>query len=445
MTLCGQTERPQANPVKSMPHIPTNQNIPPGRHAVTAGIARLLDRDFEALQLPFLASLVRVPSDNPPGDCASHAEHTACALEQLGFAVERYVVPHARVAAAGMVSATNLVVRHRFGSSGPVVALNAHGDVVPPGAGWSTDPYGAEIKDGVMYGRGVAVSKSDIATYAFALRALLRSDVTLQGAVELHVTYDEETGGRIGPGWLLELGISRPDIAICAGSTYAVITAHAGCLHLEIDISGRSGHAAWPETGADALEAAARIMAALYRERDTYPDQLSAIPGIGHPNLVIGTLQGGTATNVVPDHARLTLDRRLLPEENADTVEARLRRVITEAAAGLVDRDITVRRVLLAHPLVPDARQAPVIEALRNHAARVLGETIPSDGMPLFCDARLYSEAGAATVLYGAGPRHAQDAHGHRADERLVLADLRFSTEIVTGALLDLLAPAAGA
>ena len=148
----------------------------------------------------FLAELVKVPSDNPPGDCAAHAERAAALLEGLGFAVERHPVPDELVRANGMIGATNLVVRRRFGD-GPVVALNAHGDVVPPGEGWTKDPYGAEIVDGWMYGRGVAVSKSDFATYAFALLALEapRAGAELAGTVELHLTYDEEVGGEIGP------------------------------------------------------------------------------------------------------------------------------------------------------------------------------------------------------------------------------------------------------
>src|SRR5262249_51809973 len=110
-------------------------------------------------QVEFLKALVRVPSDNPPGDCAAHAEAAAARLEQLGFAVERHPVPPAQVEAHGMVSVVNLVVRERFGRGGPTIALNAHGDVVPPGQGWSRDPYGGEEVDGALYGRGVAVSK----------------------------------------------------------------------------------------------------------------------------------------------------------------------------------------------------------------------------------------------------------------------------------------------
>src|SRR5262245_13525173 len=128
-----------------------------------------------ARETAFLTELVKAPSDNPPGDCAPHAARTKQLLEELGFSVAAHSVPRAVVEAAGMKSATNLIVRHRFGE-GPVVALNAHGDVVPPGLRWTHDPYGAAIEDGphgpTMYGRGVAVSKSDFATYTFALLAL---------------------------------------------------------------------------------------------------------------------------------------------------------------------------------------------------------------------------------------------------------------------------------
>ena len=156
-------------------------------------------REHQDAETRFLAEIVKVPSDNPPGDCDRSAETVARLLEGLGFAVERHKVPDALVKANGMISATNLIVRRKFGQGGPTIALNAHGDVVPPGTGWTNDPYGAEIVDGWMVGRGAAVSKSDIATYAFAMLALEKSGAALNGTVELHVTYDEEAGGEIGP------------------------------------------------------------------------------------------------------------------------------------------------------------------------------------------------------------------------------------------------------
>src|SRR6185312_3775150 len=188
----------------------------------------------------FLAELVRTPSDNPPGDCAPHAAKAAALLEAMGLDVERHVVPQEDVVAHGMRSCTNLVVRARFGiGGGPTIALSAHGDVVPPGGHWTHDPYGAEVRDGVMYGRGVAVSKSDFATYAFALRALraaAEGGAGFEGNLELHFTYDEETGGELGPAWLLSHGLTRPDYAISAGFSYGITTAHNGCLHLEVEV-----------------------------------------------------------------------------------------------------------------------------------------------------------------------------------------------------------------
>jgi acetylornithine deacetylase/succinyl-diaminopimelate desuccinylase-like protein len=177
-------------------------------------ISTFVDRSF-ARETAFLAELVKVASDNPPGDCAPHAARAKTLLEGLGLKVEAHPVPPDLAQACGMVSATNLIVRHRFGE-GPTLALNAHGDVVPPGLGWTHDPYGAEIADGphgpVMFGRGVAVSKSDFATYTFALLAVedaARAGAKLGGTIELHFTYDEEAGGEIGPRWLLERGITR--------------------------------------------------------------------------------------------------------------------------------------------------------------------------------------------------------------------------------------------
>ncbi|MBP2299875.1 M20/M25/M40 family metallo-hydrolase [Azospirillum picis] len=386
----------------------------------------------------FLAELVKVPSDNPPGDCAPHAARAADLLEAMGFTVERHPVPAELVHANGMASATNLVVRHRFGD-GPVVAMNAHGDVVPPGEGWSSDPYGAEIRDGVMYGRGVAVSKSDFATYAFALRALMAAGAPLKGTVELHLTYDEEAGGEIGPKWLLEQGISRPDYAVSASFAYSVVTAHNGCLHLEVQVDGKSAHAARPDTGHDALEAATGILAALYAHRPALAERRSSVPGITSPSLTVGLIQGGINTNVVPDRVTFRLDRRMIPEETPAEVEAELRALIGQAAAGRDGIRVTVRRILLARPF-RSVGDAPRLAGLfARHAEAVLGRPVGQNGIPLYTDARHYSEAGIPTILYGAGPRDLLEANGHRADEKLVLEDLRQATLVVARALAELL------
>jgi succinyl-diaminopimelate desuccinylase len=389
----------------------------------------------------FLAELVRTPSDNPPGDCAPHAARAAALLEKLGLAVERHRVPQDAVTANGMVSCINLIVRERFGP-GPVIACNAHGDVVPPGAGWSTDPYGAEVRDGRMYGRGVAVSKSDFATYAFALlalRAAASAGAKLGGAVELHFTYDEEVGGAIGPAWLIAQGLTRPDYAISAGFAYGITTAHNGCLHLEVEVVGKSGHAAEPDKAIDALEAATGVLTELYQLRKQYAAVRSRSAGIVSPTLVIGLIHGGTNTNVVPDRVVFRLDRRIIPEESPAEVEAALTGQIRAAGARFPGVAVDVRRILLALPFVPIAGQEKLVDAIRENARVVLGEDIPVHGVPLYTDARHYAAAGVPTVLYGAGPRTLAEANGHRADENLQLDDLYRATEVVALSLFDLL------
>jgi len=394
--------------------------------------------DQRASQSRFLAELVKVPSDNPPGDCAPHAQRAAELLEGLGFTVERHPVPVDALRVHGMGSVTNLVVRERFGP-GPTIALNAHGDVVPPGTGWTTDPYGAQISDGYMYGRGVAVSKSDFATYAYALLALKASAPALQGAVELHFTYDEETGGALGPAWLLEQGISRPDYVISAGFAYGITTAHNGCLHLEVEILGKSAHAARPDTGVDALEAATGVLTDLYATRGTYATQRSKVEGIDSPTLTVGLIAGGINTNVVPDKVTFRLDRRIIPEEDPAGVEAALVRQIKESAARWRGITCNARRILLAMPFVPMPGQEKLIDAIARHATRIMGEEVKPHGVPLYTDARHYSAAGIPTVLYGAGPHTLLEANGHRADEKLKLDDLYRATEVVACSLRDLL------
>ncbi|THD43709.1 MAG: M20/M25/M40 family metallo-hydrolase [Bradyrhizobium sp.] len=405
--------------------------------AVETAIKIFIEANREA-ETRLLAAIVKAPSDNPPGDCAPAAALVAGLLEGLGFTVERHAVPEALVRANGMISATNLIVRRRFGP-GPTIALNAHGDVVAPGAGWSHDPYGAEVVDGWMYGRGAAVSKSDIASYAYALLALEASGARLGGTVELHITYDEEAGGEIGPRWLIEQGLTKPDLAIAAGFSYAVVDAHNGCLHLEVEARGRSAHAAKPFTGVDALEAANGVLSALYAWRKGLSKRVSAIPGIGSPQMTVGLISGGVNTNVVPDRVVFRLDRRMIPEENPAEVEAELRALIADAAKAHPQATIAVRRILLAEPLKPTPASEALARTLCRHATRVFGEAIVTSGVPLYTDARHYAKAGVPIVLYGAGPRTIEDANAHRADERLPLADLYRATEVIALTLIELL------
>jgi succinyl-diaminopimelate desuccinylase len=396
-----------------------------------------VDAHFDE-EVRFLQELVRVPTDTPPGDNAPHAERTAELLQGFGFEAERHPVPEADVRGYGLQSITNLIVRRRYGE-GRTIALNAHGDVVPPGEGWSRDPYAGEIDGGKIYGRATAVSKSDFASFTFAVRALESLQARLQGGVELHFTYDEEFGGEMGPGWLLRNKLTKPDLMIAAGFSYEVVTAHNGCLQMEVTVNGKMAHAAIPDTGVDALQGAVQILNALYAQNRLYKDVTSKVPGISHPYLNVGRIEGGTNTNVVPGKVTFKLDRRMIPEENPQEVEAAIRRVIAESAALCPGITVEIKRLLLANSMRPLPGSKPLVDAIQKHGEQVFGEPIPAMGTPLYTDVRLYAEAGIPGVIYGAGPRTVLESHAKRADERLELEDLRRATKVVARTLRDLL------
>jgi succinyl-diaminopimelate desuccinylase len=390
-------------------------------------------------EVRFLQELVRVPTDTPPGNNAPHAERTAELLHAMGLEAEKYRVPPEMAQAAGLQSVTNLLVRRRFGP-GRTVLLNAHGDVVPPGEGWTHNPYGAEIADGKLYGRAAAVSKCDFATYAFALRALEAVAKPTQGCVELLFTYDEEFGGELGPGWLLKNGTIKPDLMVAAGFSYQVITAHNGCLQLEVTVHGKMAHAAIPDSGVDALQAAVQLLNALFAQNAVLKDLRSEVVGITHPYLNVGMIEGGTNTNVVPGRVTFKLDRRMIPEEDPALVEADLRTLIAQTAAQCPGISVDVKRILLARAMRPLPGNQPLVQALQSHAQAVFGVEVPALGTPLYTDVRLFSEAGIPGVMYGAGPRTVLESNAKRADEHIVLEDLRRATQVMARTLADLLA-----
>ena len=407
------------------------------RSADYAALDDWVDAHFTE-ETAFLQQLVRVPTDTPPGHNAPHAERTAELLQTFGFEAEKYPVPQADVLAYGMQSITNLIVRRRYGS-GPTIALNAHGDVVSPGDGWTHDPYGGEIVDGRMYGRATAVSKGDFASFTFAVRALESLGRQLAGSVELHFTYDEEFGGELGPGWLLKQGLTQPDLLIAAGFSYEVVTAHNGCLQMEVTVHGKTAHAAIPASGVDALQGAVHILNALYAQNALYQHITSSVEGISHPYLNVGRIEGGTNTNVVPGKVIFKLDRRMIPEENPADVEATIRQVIADATTPLAGVSVEIKRLLMARSLRPLPGNQALVEAIQQHGKIVFDNDIPAMGTPLYTDVRLYAEAGIPGVIYGAGPRSVLESHAKRADERLALNDLRGATKVIARTLLDLL------
>lgn len=401
-------------------------------------LAQWIDAHFDE-EVAFLQEVIRIPTDTPPGNNAPHAEAVARMVEAFGWHAEQHAVPQQQVRDYGMESITNLVIRRPYQQGGPTIALNAHGDVVPPGEGWTRPPYGGVVEDGFIYGRAAAVSKSDFATYIYAVRAMEALGVPLKGALELHFTYDEEFGGLLGPGWLLSQQITRPDFVIAAGFSYNIVTAHNACLQLEITVNGKSGHGAMPETGHDALQAANRILNAIYAQLPELKKIKSGVAGIDSPTMLVGRIDGGTNTNVVPGKVVMKMDRRMIPEEDPVAVEAQVRALIEGAVQGLPGITVEIRRLLLSHALRPLPGQEQLVSSLQRNGREVMGEDITAQGTPLYADARLYGEAGIPAVLYGAGPRSVPESNAKKADEKLALEDLRKATKVVAYTLFDFL------
>ena len=397
-----------------------------------------IDAHFDE-QIRFLQALVQVPTDTPPGNNTPHALRTAELLSAFGFVAEQFELPQAEVEAAGLQSVTNLIVRRAQAGPGLTIALNAHGDVVPPGEGWTHGPYSGEVVDGKLYGRASAVSKCDFSTFTFATRAIESLPQRVNGNIELHFTYDEEFGGELGVGWLLKHGLTKPDLAVAAGFSYQVVTAHNGCLQLQVTVHGKMAHAAIPASGVDALQAANVILTALYAHNTLYKKISSKVEGITHPYLNVGQIQGGTNTNVVPGTVVLKLDRRMIPEEDPTQVEADIRRVVQQAADSCAGVTVDIKRILLARALKPLAGNQVLVKALQRHGEAVFGEPIPACGTPLYTDARLYCENGIPAVIYGAGPRTVLESNAKRADEHVVLEDVRRATKVVARMLSDVL------
>ncbi|WHY01558.1 ArgE/DapE family deacylase [Neobacillus sp. DY30] len=399
-------------------------------------------QDHEQDLIAFLKKLVQTPSDNPAGDCLPIARVLGKQLSELGFDnVSLLEVDEESAKANGMISMANVLAPAVFGE-GTNVVLNAHGDVVPPGLGWSVDPYGGEIVDGKMYGRGVAVSKSDIAAYTYAVLALKQVKEKLSGRVDLAFTFDEETGGEIGPKWLIDRGYIQPDQAIVAGFTYSAVNAHNGCLHFEIKTTGKSAHAALPHTGIDAIEATAKILQVLYDYRKTLAEKRSLIPGIDFPTLNVGLISGGINTNVVPDECTIRVDRRLIPEEDFITAETEFRELVQQSVKEIPGIKIEIRKILHAKSFGPTPDDTPLVQILAENWKLILkeDEELPVHGVPLYTDARHFFSAGIPTIMFGVGPKVLEEANGHRADENIRLSDLQAATKIIACTLYDLLA-----
>jgi len=384
------------------------------RPSETGAPAHVLSRidELQPALIKFTRQLCTIPTVNPPGDrYAECAQLIADKLEAIGLSTRVVRAPRKlleQVLSDGeRYPRDSVVARWNVGAE-KTLHFNGHYDVVPPTAGWKTDPFKPTIRGRRLLARGASDMKGSIASAIIAVQGLKESRVTPPWNIELSFTPDEETGGELGLGYLVSSGAVKPDAAVvCEGAGLRNIGyAHRGVLWLEVTVLGKPAHACAPKRGVNALEKACSLMAELKKLERVFSQRPTRFrtsrPTEKPPTLMIGGIAGGgKKTNVVPDRFSFTIDRRINPEEKISVVERELRQTIRRAQRRDARLKVQVKRLLYV---------APGQTALKADICRVAGAAVrsvrrqsPRYRLCLgFTDMHFLTEdAGVPTVMYG--------------------------------------------
>jgi succinyl-diaminopimelate desuccinylase len=321
---------------------------------------------------------------------------------------------------------------------GPRLVLNGHMDTVAidDPTRWSVDPFAGEIKDGAVWGRGSVDMKGGLASQIACAKALSGMRERLHGSLVLHFAAGEECGepgtlSLIEQGFVGDWGITTEPTGL------AIATAERGTGWFEIQITGRSAHAATPTAGANPILAVEDVLARLRR----YNEEISARthPLLGSPICTVTMLSAGVEQNAVPDSCVLTVDRRLIPGETHEAVHGELHRLVTDAVGG--HRAISAEVIPIHHRFeaaeVP--AESPFIDVVGRAVHEVTGRPGKITGTPYGSDVRnLVNDAKMEAITFGAG----DVSLCHCPDERQSLEGLRQATLVMTFVSVDLLATA---
>jgi succinyl-diaminopimelate desuccinylase len=392
-----------------------------------------------AQQFAFLKDLVSLNTQVPVADMQKASDKLAKMLQVLGLEVERHTPSEDRLEAAGRQPFDNLIIRKKFGN-GPILALVSHVDTPLAGDGWTVDPRKGHIQDGKLFGRGAVTGKGHLAAQVFALLTLMDIGAMVGGTVEIHVSFDGESGGALGARRLLADGVVKPDFAIVGGPARAVAYQSTGKMIMEAQVRGKTAPVNAPAEGVDALEAATQALSRLYQYRGSLAAHASKVPGIGAPTLVVEEIQGGAESGGVPDLVTFKVDRRILPDEDTTHVETHLTNLIGTTIAKMDGARARIRHSVLIPPMGGDDELQKQLGAMVAwHLRAKLGAEPEEVGVAYGHEGSHYAAKGIPTILYGAGPADPVAAGMGAADEHVVLDDVRLATEILALSLVDLL------
>jgi acetylornithine deacetylase/succinyl-diaminopimelate desuccinylase family protein len=371
-----------------------------------------------------LRGLVTTPSENPPGEEAAAAEVAARYCSELGLDV---------TTAAAEPDRPSVIARWE-GGAGPTVGFCSHIDVVPAGDPglWNLDPYGAQIVDGRMHGRGSSDAKGPMAAALEAVAVLRDLSADLSGCLELELVSDEEAMGFKGAGYLVEQGLVKPDVAIVGEPTsLKVVRAQRGACWFRVITRGVAGHGSAPERGVNAIKHMAEIVSHL---EETVPDITH--PVLGGPSINVGTIRGGEKVNIIPASCIIEVDRRSIPQESQADVEASVEAAIDLARERYPEIDATFEMAFYGRPFEVDA-DATIVSTVASAVTDAIGEDAELVGFRGASDARFLAEAGADVVVMGPGDIKL----AHTARESIDLDELERGAVAYALAFARLLAP----
>lgn len=417
----------------------------PARERVLAAVDAAADEI-----VGFTSELIRLPTVNPPGEAyADCAAVIGGMLQRCGFEVQ-YLPAIGRPEHTAVHPRINVVGRRAGRSDRPRVHLNGHFDVVPAGDGWTMDPFGGEVRDGRIYGRGACDMKAGIAAAIFAAEALRRADVALNGSIDISGTVDEESGGFAGVAWLADRGYltsDRTDFVIIPEPLYVdrICIGHRGVYWFEVLTKGRIAHGSMPFHGVNAIDhmgvilehVRRELLPALARRSTTMPVEP---PDARHATLNVNGIQGGQPvggiqTPCVADSCRAVFDRRFLVEEDFDATRGEIVELLERVAREIPELRYELRDLMVVHPVQTPAG-SPLVAAIDRNLHRVLGRSGGTIASPGTYDHKHVTRIGgiAHCVAYGPGILDL----AHQPDEWCAVEDLVNATKVIALTLLDL-------
>ncbi|HXI91475.1 MAG TPA: acetylornithine deacetylase/succinyl-diaminopimelate desuccinylase family protein [Blastocatellia bacterium] len=389
-------------------------------HQVLARVDELADEMVE-----WLRGLVRIPTINPPGENYKDCAHfVADKLKEFGYEAS-FIEATGRPECTPERPRVN-VIGHLNGSRfHPTLHFNGHIDVVPPGDGWTVDPFAAEIRDGRIYGRGVTDQKAGIAASLFAVEAIRRAGFKLAGSIEQSATVDEESGGFAGVAYLAEHGYVRPDLV-----DYVIITepldydriclGHRGVYWFEVLMHGRIAHGSMPFLGVSAIDRMAKLIERIERQlKPKLAERRTRMPvepeGARSATINVNSILGGQdpdspQTPCVADLCRAVFDRRFLIEEKLEDVREEFVDLIESLRAEDAELQYELNDLLIVHPTMT-APESPLVKTMRAVVNETIGREPPLIASPGTYDQKHFARIAGIEQCIAYGPGILKLAH----------------------------------